>query len=235
MFGVFGQAQNIQRISNIKVKNLSLGWEKLQDIALGIAKGIEYLHQGCDQQILHFDIKPHSILLDHNFNPKISNFGLAKLCSKEKSAVSMTAARGTIGYIAPEVFSRNFGNVSCKSDIYCFGMLPLDMVGMRKNGTLTEEDTNQTYFPQWIYNPSSIGEELWMLIENEEDAKIAKKLTIVGLRCIQWYPVDRPAMNTVLQILEAKGETLIVPTSPFAPTMSTSTFDAEIEVISESG
>jgi serine/threonine protein kinase len=70
--------------------NYFLGWDKLQDIALGIAKGIEYLHQGCNQRILHFDIKPHNVLLDHNFNPKISDFGLAKLCSKDQSAVSMT-------------------------------------------------------------------------------------------------------------------------------------------------
>ncbi|KAI3453611.1 hypothetical protein Pfo_010274, partial [Paulownia fortunei] len=63
-------------------KRNSLGGERLQDIALGIAKGIEYLHLGCDQQILHFDIKPHNILLDHNFIPKIYDFGLAKLCSK---------------------------------------------------------------------------------------------------------------------------------------------------------
>ena len=69
-------------------KNRSLGWHKLQDIAIGIAKGIEYLHQGCDQRILHLDIKPHNILLDHNFNPKISDFGLAKLCSKDQSAES---------------------------------------------------------------------------------------------------------------------------------------------------
>ena len=85
-------------IFSTTIKNRSLGWKKLQDIALGIAKGIEYLHQGCDQRILHFDIKPHNILLDHHLNPKISDFGLAKLCSKEQSTVSMTAARGTMGY-----------------------------------------------------------------------------------------------------------------------------------------
>ena len=89
-------------------------------MSIGIAKGIEYLHLGCDQQILHFDIKPHNILLDHKFIPKISDFGLAKLCSKEQSAVSMTAARGTVDYIAPEMFSRNFGKVSYKSDVYSF-------------------------------------------------------------------------------------------------------------------
>ncbi|WRX16937.1 Protein kinase domain - like 10 [Theobroma cacao] len=125
----------------------SLGWEKLLDIAIGIAKGIEYLHQGCDQRILHFDIKPHNILLDEKFNPKISDFGLAKLCSKDQSIVSMTAARGTMGYIAPEVYSRNFGNVSFKSDVYSFGMLILEMVGGRKNVDVTVESASQARIP----------------------------------------------------------------------------------------
>ncbi|KAL2555728.1 rust resistance kinase Lr10-like [Forsythia ovata] len=61
-------------------------------IAIGIANGLDYLHQGCNQRILHFGIKPHNILLDHNFNPKVSDFGLAKLCSKDQSVVSITAA-----------------------------------------------------------------------------------------------------------------------------------------------
>lgn len=75
---------------------------QLQDIARGIAKGIEYLHHGCDQRILHFDIKPHNVLLDYDFTPKLSDFGLAKLCSKDQGIVSMTKARGTTGYIAPK-------------------------------------------------------------------------------------------------------------------------------------
>ncbi|XP_059629075.1 rust resistance kinase Lr10-like isoform X2 [Cornus florida] len=219
-----------------------LGWEKLQDIALGIAKGIEYLHQGCDQRILHFDIKPHNILLDHNFNPKVSDFGLAKLCSKEQSVVSMTAARGTMGYIAPEVFSRNFGNVSYKSDVYSFGMLLLEMVGGRKNIDVIVENTSQTYFPEWIYNHLHQGEELGMIsIEKEEHTKVAEKLAIVGLRCIQWYPVDRPSMKVVVQMLEKEGNNLTMPPNPFASTTETNTssirparaFNRELAVISE--
>ncbi|CAA3008018.1 rust resistance kinase Lr10-like [Olea europaea subsp. europaea] len=110
----------ILSISSYLNQSRTLGWEKLHKIALGIAKGIDYLHQGCNQRILHFDIKPHNILLDHNLSPKVADFGLAKMCSKDQSVVTMTAARGTIGYIAPEVFSRNFGNVSYKSDIYSY-------------------------------------------------------------------------------------------------------------------
>ena len=198
------------------VKNHSLGWEKLQDIAMGIAKGIEYLHQGCEQRILHFDIKPHNILLDQNFNPKISDFGLAKLCSKEQSAISMTAARGTMGYIAPEVISRNFGNVSYKSDVYSFGMLLLEMVGGRKNIDVTVENTSQVYFPEWVYTQLDQREEVHIRIEEEGDTKIAKKLTIVGLWCIQWYPIDRPSMKVVVQMLEGTGDNLTMPPNPFA-------------------
>ncbi|GKV31326.1 hypothetical protein SLEP1_g40024 [Rubroshorea leprosula] len=198
-----------------KDKDRFLGWEKLQDIAMGIAKGIEYLHQGCDQQILHFDIKPHNILLDHNFIPKISDFGLAKLCSKEQSAVSMTVARGTMGYIAPEILSRNFGKASYKSDVYSFGMLLLEMVGGRKNIDVTVESTSQVYFPEWVYNCLDKGEEFGIRIESEGHAKIARKLTIVGLWCIQWYPTDRPSMKAVVQMLEAEVNSLTVPPNPF--------------------
>ncbi|PON38737.1 GPCR kinase [Parasponia andersonii] len=193
--------------------NHSLSWEKLQDITLGIAKGIEYLHQGCDQRILHFDIKPQNILLDHNFKPKISDFGLAKLCSRDQSIVSMTTVRGTIGYIAPEVFSKNFGNVSYKSDIYSFGMLLLEMVGGRKNTTVADE----IYYPEWIYNLLEEGEDFRIHIEDEGDAKIAKKLAIVGLWCIQWHPMARPTMKFVVQMLEGL-QVLNMPPNPFVST-----------------
>uniref|UniRef100_F6H835 Protein kinase domain-containing protein n=2 Tax=Vitis vinifera TaxID=29760 RepID=F6H835_VITVI len=185
--------------------NRSLGWCKLHDIAIGIAKGIEYLHQGCDQRILHFDIKPHNILLDHNFNPKISDFGLAKLCSKEQSTVSVTATRGTMGYIAPEMLSRNFGSVSYKSDVYSFGMLLLEMVGGRKNIDVTVENISQAYFSEWLYNHLDQEQEVHIRIEEENDTKIAKKLSIIGLWCIQWYPSDRPSMKVWTRIFHVRS------------------------------
>ncbi|XP_011037047.1 PREDICTED: probable receptor-like protein kinase At5g39020 isoform X1 [Populus euphratica] len=203
-------------ISSADSRNHFLGWERLNRVALGIAKGIEYLHQGCDQRILHFDIKPQNILLDNEFNPKIADFGMAKLCSKDKSAISMTTARGTVGYIAPEVFSRNFGNVSYKSDVYSFGMLVLEMVGGRKNVDDTAENGDQIYFPEWIYNLLEKEEDLRFHIDGEEDAKIAKKLAIVGLWCIQWNPAERPSMKTVVQMLEGEGENLTKPPDPFS-------------------
>ncbi|KAK6157648.1 hypothetical protein DH2020_011896 [Rehmannia glutinosa] len=113
--------------------SVGLECEKLFEIALGIARGLEYLHQGCNTRILHLDIKPHNILLDETFNPKISDFGLAKLCPNRSSIVSMLVARGTIGYIAPEVFCWNFGEVSYKSDVYSYGMMVLEIGGGTKS------------------------------------------------------------------------------------------------------
>uniref|UniRef100_A0A0D3CQ17 non-specific serine/threonine protein kinase n=1 Tax=Brassica oleracea var. oleracea TaxID=109376 RepID=A0A0D3CQ17_BRAOL len=98
-------------------------WEKLYDIALGISRGLEYLHNRCVSRIVHFDIKPQNILMDKDLCPKIADFGLAKLCKNKESIISMLDARGTAGYIAPEVFSKNFGVVSHKSDVYSYGMV----------------------------------------------------------------------------------------------------------------
>lgn len=192
-----------------------LSWEKLGKIAFGVARGVEYLHQGCNQRILHFDIKPHNILLDHNFQPKISDFGLAKLCSKDISIVSLTAARGTAGYIAPELFSRNFGEVSYKSDVYSYGMMLLEMVGCRKNNDPAVEIQSQIYFPEWIYNRMRQGQELCLEFEEDGDEGIARKLAIVALWCIQWNPTERPSMPMVLQMLEADLLSLEIPPMPF--------------------
>ncbi|KAL2318135.1 hypothetical protein Fmac_032011 [Flemingia macrophylla] len=220
-------------------KDVFLGWEKLQQIALGIATGIEYLHLGCNDRILHFDINPYNVLLDDHLVPKITDFGLAKLCPKNQSTVSMTAARGTLGYIAPEVFSRNFGNVSYKSDIYSFGMLLLEMVGGRKNTNMSAEESFQVLYPEWIHNLLE-DRNVQVTIEDEEDVKIAKKLATVGLICIQWNPVDRPSMKTVVQMLEGDGEELIVPPTPFDTTNFSRTnfvparrLNFELEVIDE--
>lgn len=165
-------------------KNRILSWDRLYNIATGVAKGMEHLHQGCEQQILHFDIKPHNILLNHNFNPKISDFGMAKLCSRDQTAVSMARGRGTKGYMAPEVVSRNFGKVSYKSDVYSYGMLLLEMVGGRSNIDVTVERRSQVFFPEWVYGRLERGEDLGFILNVEDqeqgDNELVKKLTIIG-------------------------------------------------------
>lgn len=200
-------------------KTSSLSWETKFEIAVGAARGIEYLHQGCDVQILHFDIKPHNILLDDNFIPKISDFGLAKFYSTDKNAVTMTAARGTIGYVAPELISRSIGAVSYKADVYSFGMLLVEMVGLNRDLTRNNGGDSNQYFPNWIYDSFEQGKDIELARGNEYDVdestkKVGRKMTIVALWCILMNPDDRPPMHRVLEMLEGDVERLRIPDNP---------------------
>ncbi|KAJ9672701.1 hypothetical protein PVL29_026069 [Vitis rotundifolia] len=194
--------------------NIPLSWERLYKIALGVGRGIEYLHQGCDMQIVHFDIKPHNILLDEDFTPKVSDFGLAKLYSTYNSIVSITTARGTLGYIAPEWFYKNIGGVSFKADVYSFGMLLLEMVGKRKNVNAFAKHSSQIYFPSWIYDRYDQGEDMEMGDATEDEKKYVRKMVIVALWCIQMKPVDHLSMNKALEMLAGEVELLKMPPRP---------------------
>ncbi|TVU34166.1 hypothetical protein EJB05_15995, partial [Eragrostis curvula] len=190
--------------------------KKMVDVALGIARGMEYLHQGCNKRILHFDIKPHNILLDYNFNPKISDFGLAKLCARDQSIVTLTAARGTMGYIAPELYSRNFGGVSYKSDVYSFGMLVLEMVSGRRISDQSIESQNEVYLPEWIFGRLISGQDVVPNREmTAEEREKMGQLAIVALWCIQWNPKNRPSMTKVVNMLTGRLEGLQMAPKPF--------------------
>ncbi|CAL8119536.1 unnamed protein product [Prunus armeniaca] len=188
-----------------------LSCRKMYEMSLGVAQEIEYLHRGCDMQILHFDIKPHNILLDENFIPKISDFGLAKLYPVGNTIVSLTAARGTMGYMAPELFYKNIGGVSYKADVYSFGMLLMEMASRRKNLNASIEHSSQIYFPRWVSDQFCMGKEFEMDDATEEEKKIIKKMIITALWCIQLKPSDRPSMNKVIEMLEGEVECLQLP------------------------
>jgi len=205
----------------------SLTWENLYQIAIGIARGLEYLHRGCNTKILHFDIKPHNILLDENFCPKISDFGLAKMCPRNESIISVSDTRGTMGYLAPEMINRHFGGVSQKSDVYSYGMMLLEMVGGRKNINGEASHTSEIYFPHFAYRRLDVDNDVnndvrpYEVMNAEED-EIAKRMTVVGLWCIQSLPNDRPTMSRVVEMLEGNVNSLEMPPKPLfsSPTRS---------------
>ncbi|XP_052116183.1 receptor-like kinase TMK4 isoform X5 [Arachis duranensis] len=205
----------------------NLDWNTLFQITIGIARGLEYLHRGCAARILHLDIKPQNILLDEDFCPKIADFGLAKICKKKESIVSLQGTRGTPGYIAPEVFSRTFGKVSHKSDVYSYGMLILELVGGRKNYDTGGSLTSEMYFPDWIYKDLEEQNILGRgLSTTEEESDMIKKITLVSLWCIQTNPLDRPAINKVVEMLEGPLQSVPYPPKPvlYSPQMSISQF-----------
>ncbi|KAK6270274.1 hypothetical protein POUND7_007379 [Theobroma cacao] len=216
---------SLDKIIFAEENKTTLSWQKMFDIALGVARGIEYLHQGCDMQILHFDIKPHNIILDENFIPKVSDFDLAKLYSVDDSIVSLTAARGTIGYIAPELVYKNIGGISYKADVYSFGMLLMEMVGRRKNLNRFAEHLSQRYFPSWIYGRFHQGEDIELGEATDVEKIIVKKMIITACWCIQVTPNNRPSMSKVLQMLETDVKLLQMPPKPFQLPFEISTED----------
>ncbi|KAK9115023.1 hypothetical protein Syun_021820 [Stephania yunnanensis] len=231
-----GSLGNLIQKENSRSLSHSLGWKKLLQIVKGIAYGIEYLHHGCDSRILHLDIKPHNILLDNDFGPKISDFGLAKLYSRADSVVQLTGgARGTIGYIAPEIFLSNLGGASHKSDVYSFGMLLLEILGLKSQNhqvtsvqnptTSSTSSTSRSYFPGWVYekliqerdNPQQQLQQHDIVATEEDDgARISRKFIIVALWCIQMHPNKRPSMTRVVEMLSAENvEGIEIPPKPF--------------------
>ncbi|KAK9683181.1 hypothetical protein RND81_10G121500 [Saponaria officinalis] len=191
-------------------------WDELFQIAVAIASGLEYLHRGCNTRIVHFDIKPHNILLDEKFCPKISDFGLAKPFQKNNSIIPMSGARGTAGFIAPEVYLSSLGRVSHKSDVYSYGMLVLDMVGCRKNMNPVAEHSSEQYFPRWTYKQLEQTEDLGHQdVLNGEEKRTLRKMILVSLWCIQTDPSRRPPMTRVVEMLEGPLESLSIPPKPF--------------------
>ncbi|XP_061336779.1 LEAF RUST 10 DISEASE-RESISTANCE LOCUS RECEPTOR-LIKE PROTEIN KINASE-like 2.1 [Gastrolobium bilobum] len=214
-----------------KEDDISLTYEQMYDISLGVARGIAYLHEGCDMQILHFDIKPHNILLDENFIPKVSDFGLAKLYPIDNTIVTLTAARGTIGYMAPELFYQNIGGVSYKADVYSFGMLLMELANRRRNLNPHADHSSQTFFPFWIYNQLIEEREIEMKDFTNEEKNNVKKMFIIALWCIQLKPSDRPSMDKVIEMLEGHVECIEMPPEPSF--YSTEMIQGDLEINSD--
>ncbi|KAK8490091.1 hypothetical protein V6N13_005218 [Hibiscus sabdariffa] len=189
-------------------------WEKISEIVMGTARGIEFLHGRSKGDIVHLDIKPQNILLDGNFRPRISDFGLAKLYPKMHDFMPLYGRSETMGYMAPELMiSRDFKAVSCKADVYSFGMIMLEMACGRRHVVVDAINSSKVHFPTWVYELNERGD---LEFENltESDAVIARKLFITGLWCTQTHPSDRPSMTRVLEMLQTNHSDLEMPPKP---------------------
>ncbi|MBA0631269.1 hypothetical protein Godav_003277 [Gossypium davidsonii] len=192
----------------------SFSWEKVWEIVLETGQGIEFLHGRSGGGIIHLDIKPRNIVLDGNFRPRISDFGIAKLCRKKHDLVSLYGRSETMGYVAPELMvSRDFEAVSCKSDVYSFGMIILEMACGRRHVDVDAINSSKVHFPTWVYELNERGD---LEFENltKSDTMIARKLFVIGLWCTQTRPSDRPSMTRVLEMLETDLDDLEMPPKP---------------------
>ncbi|KAM2046838.1 hypothetical protein ACFX1T_005580 [Malus domestica] len=186
-------------------------WFQRRHIALGIARGLLYLHEECSSQIVHCDIKPQNILLDDSFTARISDFGLAKLLRMDQTRTT-TAIRGTKGYVAPEWF-KNLP-ITVKVDVYSFGILLLEIICCRKKFEEDAEDENQMILADWAYDCHKQN-KLHLLFPNDsepmEAIKEMEKYVMIAMRCIEEDPLLRPTMKNVTLMLEGTGEVSFPP------------------------
>lgn len=202
-------------------KNRRIELGKLYEIAVGTAKGIAYLHEECQQRIIHYDIKPGNVLLDANFFPKVADFGLAKLCNRDNSHVVLTRGRGTPGYAAPELYMPF--PVTHKCDVYSFGMLLFEIVGRRRNLDVHQTESRE-WFPRWVwekYEKGELGEVTLNQETEEKDREKAERMCMVALWCVQYLPEARPPMSNVVKMLE--GNEIVAPPNPFQYLMGSGT------------
>ncbi|XP_019197723.1 PREDICTED: G-type lectin S-receptor-like serine/threonine-protein kinase LECRK3 [Ipomoea nil] len=184
-------------------------WEERIGIARDIARGLLYLHEECETQIIHCDIKPQNILLDDRCVAKISDFGLAKHMKQDQTR-TYTGVRGTRGYVAPE-WHRKMA-VTVKADVYSFGIVLLELITRRKSvdWSLCDEEA---VLEEWVYNSFEAGEVSKVVGEEKVEKRQVERMVRISLWCIQEEPSLRPSMKKVLLMLEGTVD-IPVPPSP---------------------
>ncbi|KAK3405533.1 hypothetical protein EUGRSUZ_K01759 [Eucalyptus grandis] len=182
---------------------LKLDWWTRHKICVGIARGLAYLHEESRLKIVHRDIKATNVLLDKDLNPKISDFGLAKLDEEDKTHIS-TKIAGTYGYMAPEYAMH--GYLTDKADIYSFGVVALEVVNGQSNTSSqrTEECFNLLDWAHFLKEGENLIELVDLRLGSHFNKEEALALIKVALMCTYVTPALRPPMSSVVSMLEGK-------------------------------
>ena len=183
-----------------------LEWRPRFTIAVQTARGLAYLHDDCNQQIIHCDIKPENILLDSLFNAKVADFGLSRIMKRNqtRTVTRSMRIRGTFGYIAPEWTSDHL-SITNKVGVYSYGMVLLEIISGRRNLVADKEDAPDMYFPTWAF-PKMEKDEVMDLVDPAlmgiVNCNEVRRALQVAFWCINGNPHMRPGMSDVVQMLQ---------------------------------
>ncbi|CAK9220779.1 unnamed protein product [Sphagnum jensenii] len=192
----FSQYGSLQALLHCP-KGPPLEWAVRYKVAIGVARGLHYLHEVCQRRIIHRDVKASNILLGPDFEPQIADFGLAKWLPDRWTHHTVSPIEGTIGYLAPEYYMH--GIVDEKTDVFSYGVLLLELVTGRR--PVDAQRQNLVVWAKQYLETENVKALADTQLQENYDANQMQRAVLVAALCVRQSAVWRPSMSQVLQLL----------------------------------